>query len=105
MICGARERNRSVAKTGLLLSLDKKQISAGSVQMPRLPSLAGGGGYTVETWFKLRDLAPGQILLDSRDEQGKGIVLSTTDNARLEFAMSDGRNSARWDTDPQPAQA
>ncbi|MBM4153552.1 MAG: hypothetical protein FJ221_00775 [Lentisphaerae bacterium] len=102
LIDGLWQQNKikSVAESGLVLSAARNALSASPINMPHLPSLAGGGGYTVETWLKLSDLAPGQILLDSRDEQGKGIVLSTADKARLEFAMSDGQNSVRWDTDP-----
>jgi hypothetical protein len=91
---------RDVAAAGLALDAAAGALSNSPIPMRRLPSLAAGGGYTVETWIKLADLTPGQILLDSRDAQGRGIVLSTSDKARLEFSMSDGDNTARWDTDP-----
>jgi hypothetical protein len=42
------------------------------------------------------DLSPGQTLLDTRDERGRGIAITTSNRFSLRPALSDGqRESAR----------
>jgi hypothetical protein len=42
------------------------------------------------------DLSPGQTLLDTRNERGRGIAISTSNRFSLRPALSDGqRESAR----------
>ncbi len=47
----------------------------------------------------LNDLGPGQILIDTRNEFGKGLQLFTTDEKTVRLSMSDGRTTSTWDCD------
>ena len=44
-------------------------------------------------------LTAGQVLVDSRDEAGRGYVLRTTDHHTVRFEMCDGWQAAYWDCD------
>jgi len=57
-------------------------------------------GFTVELRARFESLAAGQVLLDSRSEDGRGIVLRTTGGGTAELALNDGRSECRWDCDP-----
>jgi hypothetical protein len=93
--------NRQPAREGLVLELAGDRGKGGvSVDMPRLPSLDARGGFTLDFWIRLRDLTPGQIILDTRDKSGKGILLTTSTRASLNLALSDGKTRASWDSDP-----
>tara|TARA_B100000212_G_C27384825_1_gene538798 strand:+ start:4314 stop:6185 length:1872 start_codon:yes stop_codon:yes gene_type:complete len=59
-----------------------------------------GAGLTIEVSFKLKDLTPGQMLVDGRDKWGKGFWLETGDDSSLEFSMCDGRMVNSWSSDP-----
>ena len=93
----AQERVKAVARRGLVLALEGKQSAVRSV---KLPDLAAGGGFAVDLWVALENLASGQILLDSRGRGGSGITVTTTQTASLRLDMSDGRAATRWDSDP-----
>ena len=94
---------RTVAEEGLVLSL--KSESSGDLQsvvdMPRLPDLSQGGGFAVDFRILFDDLHGGQIILDTRGEDGKGIVLRTTDVETIKITLNDGRTEAAWDCDPR----
>jgi hypothetical protein len=91
---------KSVAKKGTLVSLTEKELRAEQVRMPRLPNLAVGGGFTIDLWITLRDLAPDQVILDSRDGSGKGILVATSGSGTLRLDISDGARSFGWNCDP-----
>lgn len=91
--------NKEVCQNGLLLDL--KKVEKGRAEMPNLPNLAEGGGFTLDFLFHARDFTPGQVLLDSRDESGKGIWVTTEKNHTLQFNMNDGTRSASWQCDPE----
>lgn len=92
--------NPPVAKDAIL-SLSGNEMAAGkTVAVPELPDLGLGGGFSVEVWLKLNDLAAGQVILDSRDDTGRGIALSTGKEGNLVFRMSDGLRDAEWTSDP-----
>jgi hypothetical protein len=40
------------------------------------------------------------VLVDNRDESGRGFALQTTGRGTLEIVLSDGRTENRWDCDP-----
>ena len=80
--------------------------------MPKLPELQArdnkrpdhGGkdlraGFSLDFRVQLASLAPGQVLLDSRSETGKGILVSTTDTGTIQITLNDGRSAASWDCD------
>jgi hypothetical protein len=120
---------------GIELDLEAAGCAPGSEHpAPEIPSLCGEristqerrypidgrGGFTVELAVSFDDLAPGQILIDTRElpgegtpwcevppgqalgaTVGRGLVLRTTDDERLRIELFDGQNGAFWDTDPR----
>jgi hypothetical protein len=90
---------KTVAKKGLVVDLAAEQLEGGAVTMPELPSLAEGGGFSLDLWIKLDDLSADQIILDSRDASGKGMVLKTAQHGTIRIEMSDGKNVGFWACD------
>jgi hypothetical protein len=90
-----------VAEKGLVLNLkaaaDKPLPSI--VNMPRLPALSQEGGFAIDFWVQFDNLNAGQTLVDSRAEDGKGILVSTTDAGSVKISLNDGRREAAWDCD------
>jgi hypothetical protein len=105
--------NRTVAKSGLALDLPAGKPMPAETPMPNLPQLnirdtrrADHGardlraGFSLDLWLRLDSLDAGQVILDSRDETGSGILVSTTEHGAVAITLNDGRQQAAWDTDP-----
>ena len=45
------------------------------------------------------DLSPGQTLLDTRDERGRGIAITTSNRFSLRLALNDGQRESAWESD------
>ena len=86
--------------------------------MPRLPEFTARansrrdfgakrlrGGFTLDLRVRLEDLAPGQVLLDSRDGTGEGIAMRISERGTLELVMRDRWSESRWDADAGAVQA
>jgi len=86
--------NQRVATDGLVLSLPQ----TGRMMPPSVRSDIGRS-LAVEFWVELTALTPRQVLLDSRDENGRGIVVRTTARETVEIVLQDGRKQSRWDCD------
>jgi hypothetical protein len=56
-------------------------------------------GITFDIAFRLDELGPGQILVDTRNESGKGLLLSTTEEGTIRLHLSDARTVSAWDCD------
>lgn len=56
-------------------------------------------GITVEVAFSLATLEDGQVLLDGRTEEGKGLAVQMTSRGTAEIILNDGRTENRWDCD------
>lgn len=95
----AQDGLKSVAKKGLILDLGSEQLKKGEVAMPHLPSLANGGGFSLDFWITMDELTPGQVVLDSRDLSDKGLVVLTTERGTLRVEMNDGENRGLWECD------
>jgi hypothetical protein len=67
--------------------------------MPKLPSLAGREGFAVDFWIRFKELISGQSILDTRDANGKGIALVTSDRSTIKLILHDGRTEYEWDSD------
>jgi hypothetical protein len=91
---------KTVSAQGLVLSLGPDALQGGSADMPRLPNLREGRGFSIDLWLQMSDLSAGQLLLDARDKAGKGLMLTTTDTGAIQIDLSDGRTRAVWDCDP-----
>jgi hypothetical protein len=102
-----------VTTEGLLLELPAGQRAMpASVEAPQLPLFLRRGrapdhgaedlrsGFSIEMWLALRDLSPGQALVDNRTPDGKGLVLGTVAGGGVEIVMNDGQTENRWASDP-----
>lgn len=87
-----------ICRDGLLLELPREPTAA-TVPMPALPDLRGRGGFTLEFELRLDDAGAGQLILDSRADDGAGLRLLTTDREAVAVVLSDGRSTAYWDCD------
>ena len=67
--------------------------------MPKSLDLRQGAGLSVDLWVRFKDLAPGQVLLDSRDAKGRGFCLATAHAGAVRLELNDGRASAAWECD------
>ena len=90
---------KTVTTKGLVADLGPEQLGRGEVDLPGLPSLAGGGAFSVDSWITLEDLSAGQIILDSRDASGKGLAVTTTSHGTIRIEISDGKNAGFWECD------
>ena len=77
--------------------------------MPRLPAMRvrdghrsrpSRAGFTVEVWFRLRQVRADQTLLSTRRDDGRGWALAVTDRGTIELSLDDARSENRWDCDP-----
>jgi len=91
---------RQVAREGLLLELDAGRLAKPAPALPGGINLAKTGGFALDFWVRLDDLAPGQVLLDSRSEQGTGFAVTTTEKGTVRLDLSDGKTRVAWDCDP-----
>jgi len=103
-----QETARTVCTNGLVL----EKLDAGdATSRPNVPRGFGDlshGGLTVELWFKLEGLTPGQTLFTTVDKSGQGVRVVTSemaDQPTLAIELGDGGRSAVWHTDPGVVQA
>ena len=105
--------SRTVAKQGLLLDSPRTGPAEAAVAMPHLPAfnrrdgsrpdhglLDLRAGFSLEMWLELDSTAAGQALLDTRTQDGKGILVSTVAGEAIGITLSDGRQLAGWESDP-----
>jgi len=90
---------KAVARNGILLEQLGAVKPAQTVEMPRLPNPAEGGGFAFDFWLKLDDLHPEQVVFDSCDAKGYGLKLTTIAGGMLRLTMHDGIKSFTWDSD------
>ena len=104
--------NKKVATNNLSINLSTAAALKPEVPMPKLPDFCirdnkrpdhGAkdvrGGFSIDLWLTLDSLKPGQIILDSRTETGKGILVSTTATGTIGVTLNDGRQQCVWDSD------
>lgn len=109
---------RTIAQTGLVLNLPAGEPMPAAAPMPRLPELLirdnrrldyGAkdlrAGFSLDFWLQLDSLAPDQVLLDSRDAAGKGLLVATTPRGTIGIALNDGRTVCSWDSDEGTVQS
>ncbi|MBL7043826.1 MAG: exo-alpha-sialidase [Pirellulaceae bacterium] len=90
---------KAVAKEGLVLDLGPENLQGGEVDISKLPSLAEGGGFSIDFQINLKELSAGRTILDSRDVAGMGFAVKTAEHGTIRIEMSDGKNVGSWDCD------
>ena len=103
--------DRSVAaRAGILLDLHGK-IPA-ETRMPPLPAFNQRdtrsddqrgkdlrAGFSLDFWLDLPSVDVEGPLFDSRDREGKGILVSTTGPGTVRITLNDGRQKSGWESD------
>ncbi len=102
--------NRAVATNGCILNLSGKIPS--QTAMPKLPAFNKRdsksedqrgmdlrAGFSLDIWLRFDTITPGQIVFDSRDTEGKGLLVATDDNDSLSITLNDGRTENSWSSD------
>lgn len=96
---------RGVSKNGLVVDVAGK----GEVDAPEFPVWVRRStrmdhgteftraGFTLEFWGRL---TPGQVLLNNRTSDGRGLLVRATADRTVELLLSDGRTENRWASDP-----
>ncbi len=97
-----QDTRAEVAREGLALEL----VAPLPREAPRvvLPSLAEGG-FAVEFSVAFEALDAGQVVLDTRNENGRGLVVSTDEFSAVQLLLSDANMTAAWTCDPGLMQA
>ena len=102
-IWGQSERDR-VERDGLILEVIGDPIAPGTeAELAPLPDLSDRVGFTIECWLRFEELTRGQVLIDTRDGDGRGLRLVTTGRSTLELSIDDGDEAASWESDPGTA--
>ena len=95
-------QKRQVVQEGLVLSLAADQAAPGAtVKMPKLrpfaPFEGSMGGFSIELWISFDERSADQVILDSRDAAGRGIVVRSVENGDIRIEMNDGHAICAWD--------
>jgi hypothetical protein len=91
-------KDKTVADKGLVLDLTAAELAARKKRLPDELNLADG--LTLDVWLKLDSVDPGQMLVDSRDDAGRGVTLSTVKGGAVRIEIADGKTTSSWQSDP-----
>jgi hypothetical protein len=89
----------AVTQNGLILDVRADEGSVKDVELPRAWDLRELTGLTLDLWVRFDDLSEGQVLLDNRSPDGRGLILSTTGRKTVGVDLNDGSNEISWDCD------
>lgn len=90
-----------VAKNNLVAEWKEKKIpESGKLKLPSKPVVSYTDGFTLDLSLVLATLSPGQLLLSSKDKNGKLVELKTGDFGAIEISISDGEHTDSWSSDP-----
>jgi hypothetical protein len=85
----------SIATTeGLILDFPNAGASTA-----KLPGSRWKTGLAFDLWIECETLAPDQILIDSREERDRGVLLQTAPDSTVEIVLNDGQTEDRWACD------
>jgi hypothetical protein len=90
--------DQTVADKGLVLDLTAAELAADEVRLPDNARLVDG--LTLDVWLKLDSVDSRQMLLDSRDDSGHGVTLSTIEGGAVQIELADGKTTSAWQSDP-----
>jgi hypothetical protein len=93
---------KTVAQEGLVLSASAEGARK-VADLPALPALNEGGGFSMDLWIEHSEAeaeaeAEG-ILLDGRDNTGKGVCVKTLETGTVQIDLSDGETETSWACD------
>lgn len=91
---------KRASEKGRILDVAADQFQSDEIALPKALDATQGGGLSLDCWIVLADLSPGQVLLDSRDESGRGLALTTGEKGVLRIEASDAQTRAAWESDP-----
>jgi hypothetical protein len=102
--------NQRIATNGLVLSLRAPVPS--EAKMPLLPEFHQRDtksadqrgkdwrtGFSLDLWVRLESFSPETALLDTRANDGKGLLISATEAATIRITLNDGRQESSWASD------
>jgi len=90
----------SVTQHGLIFERSTRELQQkNSFSLPDLPELKGPGGITIDMRISLQDLTSGQVMFDTRDEEGRGMLVETGENGAIKLTLSNGNVSSTWRSD------
>jgi len=90
----------TVTREGLVFERNEEELEKqNTFSMPRLPKLEGTGGITIDMRVSLQNLAAGQVIFDSRDEKGRGMLVETGEFGAIKITLSNGAVSGSWTSD------
>jgi hypothetical protein len=100
-----RHEASEVTTHGLLLSLAGDHCAPGAAapQLPPLPDLDRGGGFTLDVWFETDTYETRQTLLDARDADGRGVLLEVPGSQGMRtvrLSLTGAARQCAWDSDP-----
>jgi hypothetical protein len=92
--------NRAAASRGRVLDLPAEKCgAAATVDLPRLPDLATGGGFSIDLRLRAENLDADRAILDTRSDGGRGLAVTLTRQGTVRLDLSDGRARAAWESD------
>lgn len=91
------ELEEELEEANALVSFDLKTIFKGS---SLFNTVENEGGLSFHMTLNFKDLSPGQLLLNMRDESGSGIYIETFGYRQIKVALSNGEKTSIWTSDP-----
>lgn len=85
---------------GCIATFNASDLTTGKAMIGQPLTLDNEKGFTVELRLSVDRFTPGQVLLDTRDEDGRGWALSMGENKTLKLSIDDGEHRGSWDSDP-----
>lgn len=86
--------------SGCIAQFNASDLTTGNAKIGPPLALDSEKGFTVDLWLTVDRFTPGQVLLDTRDEDGCGWALSMGENKTLKLSIDDGEHRGTWDSDP-----
>ena len=89
----------SITKGCVAAFTESEIAKRGELPVRKPLTVEGESGFTVELWLTMARFTPGQVLLDTRTEDGLGWALSMGPDNTLKLSINDGQHRGSWDSD------
>ncbi len=86
---------------GCIAHFNASDLTTGKATVGRPLTLDNEKGFTVELLLTVNRFTPGQVLLDTRKEDGRGWALSMGESRTLKLSIDDGEHRGAWDSDAE----